>query len=330
MWRYHEALPVPFDPQVSMGEGMSPVVPAPRLRGVALKLDFLMPTLSFKDRGAVIMATLAKLTGASAVVVDSSGNAGTALAAYAARAHLPCQVFVPAGTSAAKLAQVRAHGAQAHVVEGDRQATATAAISAVAGRGDWLYASHAYHPYFLHGTKTFAYELWEQSGGHLPRTVLVPVGNGTLLLGAYLGFAELVKFGLAEQSPHLIGVQAQACAPVAQAFDRGSEDVGPVPVEPTIAEGIAIARPPRGAQILEALRASGGDVVTVNDAQVRAAWEDLASEGFFVEPTSAVCWAALLAARTGRAPGHVRATELLAGDGVVVPLCGAGLKNIGH
>lgn len=330
MWRYGEALPVPLDPAVSMGEGMSPLVPAPGAPGVTLKVDFLMPTLSFKDRGAVVLATMAKMAGARGMVVDSSGNAGTAMAAYAARAKLPCEVFVPAGTAGAKLSQVRAHGALAHVVGGDRQAAADAAISAVAERRGWLYASHAYHPYFLHGTKTFAYELWEQTSGHLPHTVVVPVGNGTLVLGSYLGFAELVREGRAEHAPRLVGVQAEACAPVARAFVAGWSEVPPVDAGPTIAEGIAIARPPRGAQVLAAVRATGGGVVTVTDEQARAACQDLAAEGFYVEPTSAVCWAALLSARRGDAGGHAQTSELLAADGVVVPLCGSGLKSPGH
>src|SRR5437588_8085301 len=160
LWRYIEALPVPIDYAVSMGEGMTPLVPAPDLPGAWIKLDFLMPTLSFKDRGAAVLATLAKMIRPELLIVDSSGNAGTAMAAYAARVEVPCEVYVPAATSPGKLAQMRAHGANVHLVNGSREDTADAAAEA-AGKPDVLYASHVYHPYFLHGTKTYAYELWE-------------------------------------------------------------------------------------------------------------------------------------------------------------------------
>ncbi|HEV2783040.1 MAG TPA: threonine synthase [Actinophytocola sp.] len=326
LWRYAEALPVPADSAVSMGEGMSPLVPAPDLPGAWIKLDFLMPTLSFKDRGAAVLATLAKLAQPKRLMIDSSGNAGTAVAAYAARVDLPCDVYVPAHTSPGKLAQMRAHGAAVHLVEGTREDTAEAAAQAAAEPGV-CYASHVYHPYFLHGTKTYAYELWEQLGEPL-RTVVVPVGNGTLLLGAYLGFRELVEQGLLPSMPTIVGVQAAECAPLAGAIHADAPDAVRVRSEPTIAEGIAIAAPARGAQILAAVRATGGTIVTVTDAETAAARADLAARGFFVEPTSAVCWAALVRARSGpAAPRSDPSEAALRGDGVVIPLCGAGLKS---
>ena len=171
---------------------LRPLVPVPGLPNVRLKLDFLMPTLSFKDRGAVLLATLARRLGVERAVVDSSGNAGTAAAAYLARAGVPCEVFVPEATSPGKLAQMRAHGATVRVVSGTRADTAAAAMSAADTPGTF-YASHVYHPYFLHGVKTYAYEIWEQSGRVLPDTVVVPVGNGTLVLGCYLAFRELLQ-----------------------------------------------------------------------------------------------------------------------------------------
>lgn len=313
MWRYAEALPVPFDPEVTMGEGLTPLVPAPGRPGCWLKLEFLMPTLSFKDRGAVILAMVAKLTGAPSVVIDSSGNAGTALAAYAARVQVPCEVFVPAGTSPGKLHQMRAHGADVHVVGGDRQAAADAAMARLSERPGARYASHVYDPYFLHGTKTYAYEIWEQTSGRPPHTMLLPVGNGTLLLGAHIGFCELVAQGALSSMPRLVGVQAAGCAPLGVAFSRGLPAPAPVEVLPTVAEGIAIARPARGAQVLEAVAATGGEIVTVDEARIEAAQADLAAKGFFVEPTAAVCWAALL--RGGY-------------EDAVVPLGGAGLKSV--
>lgn len=324
MWRYAEVLPVAFDADVSMGEGLTPLVGAPGHPGCWLKLDYLMPTLSFKDRGAVVLATLAKVTGAERLVVDSSGNAGTALAAYAARCGVACEVFVPRGTSGAKVNQMRAHGADVHVVDGDRQAAAEAAISRLADAPGARYASHVYDPYFLHGTKTFAYELWEQTAGHLPGTVLLPVGNGTLLLGAYLGFLELVSRGYLPSLPRLVGVQAGRCAPLAAAYARGLVQPVALTPGPTVAEGIAISRPPRGAQCLEAVRASGGCFVTVDEEEIVAAQAELAANGLFVEPTAAVCWAALVA---GADADDDHGGSVGRDGGAVVPLCGSGLKT---
>ena len=190
-----------------------------------LKLDFLMPTLSFKDRGAVVLATLASALGVRSALTDSSGNAGTAAAAYLARAGIPCRVFVPEATSPAKLAQMRAHGAEITLVAGTRADTAAAARE-MASQPGIFYASHVFHPYFLHGVKTYGYEIWEQSGGLLPDTVVVPAGNGTLVLGCHLAFRELVEAGLAVRMPTLVAVQAAACAPVAEAFRSGRTGCG--------------------------------------------------------------------------------------------------------
>jgi threonine synthase len=335
MWRFEAVLPVPFDPQISLGEGGSPIVSARALPHMRLKLDFLMPTLSFKDRGAVVLATLAGRLGVRSALVDSSGNAGTAAAAYFARAEIPCRVLVPASTSPGKLAQMRAHGADLTLVPGTRADTSAAALHAAETPGSF-YASHVYHPYFLHGVKTYGYEIWEQSGGELPQAVVVPVGNGTMLLGCYLAFRELVDAGLAGRMPALVAVQAAACSPIEAAFAQRLGAVAAADAQPTVAEGIAIAAPPRGAAILAAVRATGGTIVAVTDAEVMAGRAELAAEGLFVEPTSAVCWAAARAALTGSATaaaergwGWALARELLSAEDVVIPLCGAGLKAPG-
>ncbi|MDQ0794199.1 threonine synthase [Streptomyces sp. B1I3] len=310
LWRYEEALPL-AGPAVSLGEGRTPLVP---LTGhVSAKLDYLMPTLSFKDRGAVMLAELARRLSPERVVADSSGNAGTAVAAYCARAGLPCTVYVPEGTSPKKTEQIRAHGARLEIVPGGREATALAARAA-AGAPGTFYASHVFNPYFLHGTKTYVYELWEDLGGTLPDAIAVPVGNGTLLLGAALATAELLAHGLIARRPALIAVQAEAVSPLAAAFRAGADDLlgtGSAGA-PTLAEGIAIPRPPRARQILAAVRESGGTFLTVTEDRIRAAQRDLAARGFFVETTGVACWAAV----GDRTDGSV-----------VVPLCGAGLKT---
>jgi threonine synthase len=310
LWRYAEALPLSA-PVTTLGEGRTPLVPL--TPAVSAKLDFLNPTLSFKDRGAVLLAELALRLAPDRVIADSSGNAGTAVAAYCARAGLPCTVYVPEATSAKKTEQIRAHGAHLERVPGDREATAVAA-RASAGEPGTFYASHVHNPYFLHGTKTYVYELWEDLGGRLPETVVVPVGNGTLLLGAALAIDELHQHGLISERPALIAVQAAAVSPLAAAFHAGATELlgGSAPFAPTLAEGIAIPRPPRAAQILRAVRASGGTFLTVTEEQLRAAQLDLAARGLFVESTGVACWAAV-AHWTDRS--------------AVVPLCGAGAKT---
>jgi threonine synthase len=306
LWRYAEALPIDEPADISLGEGMTPLVTAPENLGVMLKIDYLMPSGSFKDRGAVLLAALARRLGVPRMVADSSGNAGTAVAAYAARAGIACQVYVPAATSAGKVAQLRAYGAAVRQIPGSREDTADAAADAADQPGTF-YASHAF-------------ELWEQLGGRLPATLVLPVGNGTLVLGAYLGCRDLLDQGLIRRLPQIVAVQAAGCAPLAQAFRDGQAAPAAIVGEPTVAEGIAIARPARGAQILAAVRDSGGMIVTVTDDQVNAAHGALARAGLYVEPTAAACWAALQA---GLIDTSLRPDG---GPTAIAPLCGSGLK----
>ncbi|MDQ8702340.1 pyridoxal-phosphate dependent enzyme [Streptomyces sp. LHD-70] len=312
LWRYSGSLPLAA-PEVSLGEGRTPLVDLTET--ITAKLDFLMPTLSFKDRGAVLLAELARRLAPERVVADSSGNAGTAVAAYTARAGLDCTVYVPVTTSPKKLEQIRAHGAHVETVPGDREATALAARAAADEPGTF-YASHVHNPYFLHGTKTYVLELWEDLGGRLPDVLVVPVGNGTLLLGAALALRELHSAGQIGRFPALYGVQAAAVAPVAAAWAEGAADLPPEPYpsRPTYAEGIAIPRPPRARQILAAVRQFGGGFLTVPDPAIASAQRDLAERGLFVESTAAVCWAAVRGGRFGERT-------------VAVPLCGAGVKS---
>jgi threonine synthase len=332
--RYSRWVPVPDRAltEVSMGEGGTPLIAAgPELPGVHLKLEFVSPTSSFKDRGAVVLIASAVERGAPRLIADSSGNAGSAIAAYAARAGLECRVFVPRGTSAGKQAQIRAYGATLEEVDGDRTATTEAAIAAVQKTGA-MYASHIYDPLFLQGTKTFAFEIAEQLRG-VPAVVL-PVGNGTLLLGAARGFRELRAAGAIERVPALIAVQSERCAPLALAWERGKPTPADIEAQRTLAEGIAIPRPARGAQILAAVADSGGCVVSLPESAIEPAQRALAGKGLLVEPTAAVTWAAAVLARgnpvldLGAPNGHgwERARELASGT-VLVPLCGSGLKT---
>jgi threonine synthase len=336
LWRYSPWIPVPrrIAAEISMGEGQTPLISAGEtLPRVSVKLEFVSPTLSFKDRGAVVLVASALERGARRLVADSSGNAGSAIAAYASRAGLECTVFVPANTSMGKRTQIEAYGAKLEPVPGDRTATSDAAIAAVQSSGA-TYASHVYDPLFLQGTKTFAFEVFEQLSG-APDAVIVPVGNGTLLLGAARGFRELRAAGLIDRLPALIALQSERCAPLAHAWARGADAPVPVQADPTLAEGIAIPHPARGAQILATVAASGGCVVSVPEAAIEPAQRELSRRsGLLVEPTAALVWAGALLARRHPALRELpvpaepwSAARDLATGSVVLPLCGSGLKG---
>jgi threonine synthase len=340
LWRYREALPFAPDESdwqsVTMGEGMTPLLPLHlQKQGVLLKVEYQMPTLSFKDRGAAVLIIKAKELGVSRIIADSSGNAGTAIAAYAARAGIACDVYVPASASVKKLKQIAAHGAVVHAIPGSREDTAAAAIAAAEQEGIF-YASHVYNPFFFQGTKTYAFEIWEQLGGSAPSALVLPVGNGTLVLGAYYGFQDLLRAGLIKQMPRILAVQAEGCAPLAQAFQQSKDVAAPIINAGTEAEGIAIAAPARSRQILAAVRETKGAIITVSDEAITLARTALAKRGFYVEPTAAAPYAGFLAYReatlNNSLPTHL--PSLLSADPqskspteqVVIPLCGAGLK----
>lgn len=323
--------------RVSLGEGGTPLVRLdPDSPGVLLKADYLMPTLSFKDRGAAVLVAAALAAGARKVVQDSSGNAGAAVAAYAARAGLACDIYVPASTSPGKLAQIEASGARCVRVPGSREDTANAALEAAergAAERSAFYASHVYNPLFYEGTKTYVFEIFEALG-RLPDTLYVPLGNGTLVLGAWRALKDLKALGLIERYPRLVAVQAERCAPVLAAWRRlaetsdgssgASDAAGGLTVEPVVnrgteAEGIAIAAPKRGAEVIAALRELGGEVVAAPEEGLAPAKAELARRGLFVETTSAACLAAYRARH-----GGAGLDEGL----VVLPLCGSGLKGL--
>ncbi len=315
MWRYGDALPMcRGGSAVTLGEGWTPLVDAEWAdRPVRFKMESLNPTGSFKDRGAALLVTALRAAGAGQVVDDSSGNAGAALAAYAARAGVAARIFVPEHSSPAKRAQIAVYGAELVTVPGSRADTTSALLEAV-DKGA-VYASHAYSPLYAHGMKTIAFELWEQCGRRAPESIIVPVGHGGLFLGLHLGFRDLLSAGVIQDIPALYGVQAAACAPLVRAWERGSGEVEPVPEGDTVAGGVRIAAPPWGSCVLDAVRQSGGGLVALSDEATLSAQRRLARLGFYVEPTSALPVAAL---------ENLRAR--LSGSPVVV-LTGNGLKS---
>lgn len=320
LFRYLKALPFSETftkwRDISMGEGMSPLIPFETGSRLLLKLDFIMPTLSFKDRGAVVLISKAIEMGVTKVIQDSSGNAGTSIAAYAGRAGMKCDIYVPMSTSPKKIKQIGFHGANVIIVEGTREDTAKAALEA-AIRGDGFYASHVYNPFFYEGTKTFAYEIAEQLSWKVPEYLFIPVGNGTLVLGAYYGFSEMLQAGLIDTMPKIIAVQAEGCAPIYKAFINGNSKVDAVVNTGTEAEGIAIALPMRGNQILKAVRKMNGEIIIAPEKRINESKARLAEKGLFVETTTAATYAGYLDYIEKH---NIRGTT-------VIHLCGAGLKS---
>ena len=315
LWRYREAIPILNDEHIlSMGEGFTPLEEM-RFNGhqVLLKIDYLFPTGSYKDRGATVLISKLRELGIQKVIEDSSGNAGSAMAAYCAKAGIECEIYVPASTSSGKLVQIQAYGATLKKVKGSREKTAQKAMEAAS---KIYYASHCWNPFFLHGTKTFAFEIWEQIGWRAPDALVLPVGHGTLLLGAYLGFKELKEAGKVEKIPRLVGIQSAACAPLYQAFKNGWRETLAIEKQETVAEGIAIANPVRGRQILEAIRETDGEILTVSEREIDSALKEMSRKGHFIEPTSAATIAGLK-----RYLGKKNKEEI-----VISTLTGTGLK----
>ena len=318
LWRYREALPIDAETEiVTLGEGMTPLVPLDvDDPGHFAKLDYLCPTGSYKDRGASVLLTHLKALGVGTIVEDSSGNAGAAIAAYSARAGIHCTIYCPESTSKGKLRQITAYGAELKLVPGNRMAT-TEAVKLAAETT--CYASHNWHPFFLEGTKTLAYEITEQLGWRAPTHVICPVGFGSIYLGLSIGFRELQTQGIIESLPRLLGVQPDVCCPIYNASVENATSLSRMQqTGDTLAEGITAELPIRGDNILEALHFSNGAFTTVTDTDIAEGMKTLATKGIYVEPTSAVI---VKAYQKFKASGIIQE-----GDRTVSILTGIGLK----
>jgi threonine synthase len=316
LWRYAAALALAGPPQVSLGEGWTPLVRR-EWRGVEIrfKLESQMPTGSFKDRGTAVMINHLLEVAVGPIHEDSSGNAGASIATYAAAAGIPCRIYVPAAAPHGKLVQIAAAGADVRAIRGTRQDVTEAALAAAS---ESFYASHNWHPFFIEGTKTLAFELWEQLGFRMPDNILVPTGYGSNILGLERGFDELEKTGEIVMRPRLYAVQAANCAALAAAWASGGNQLVPFAARPTVADGIATPKPVRAAEVLSALRRSRGGVIAVAEEEIAPALAALGRCGLFVEPTAATAGAALTRLL---ADGTIRGDQ-----STVVVLTGFGLK----
>lgn len=254
------------------------ILPYPHGSRVTVVAEFALPTGSFKDRGASAVVADAAARGARRVSLDSSGNAGLAVAAAAARSGLEAVVRIAAGASPVKAALIRATGARV-----EEFASRAEAVRACAADRDAYDASHVRNPLFRKGIATLA-AAWARRE-ELPGTILLPVGNGSLLLGLWEGLLDLRRAGRLARLPRLVGVQARRCAPIACPEDPGDGR--------TIADGCAILAPPAAREIRAALDASGGAAVAVDEDEIDAAWRSAWAAGFPIEPTAALGFAAL-------------------------------------
>ena len=306
----------------SLGEGDTPLVFLDKtceqlgLGSLWAKLEFMSPTGSFKDRGSAVLTTMGRDFGVTEFIEDSSGNAGASLSAYAAAAGLKAHVFAPASAASGKLDQIQIFGASLHRIEGARQASTEAAEEFVKDRV-LVYMSHNLSPYFSEGMKAASYEIVEVLDDGIDHVVL-PVGNGSLLIGMVRGYQELLEAGIVRRIPKFHGVQAHAVRPVVAALN--GEEWSDDDVQPTNASGIAVSKPPRLNEMVEAIRVTGGSGITVSEESLTDWQARLASsEGVFAEMTSAGAFAGLAEL--------IESGVIERDSNVCVPITGSGLKE---
>ncbi len=326
MWRYREWLPLTSgENPVTLGEGGTPLLEAARLGprhgfdGLWIKEEGTNPTGSFKARGLAAAVTRAVLAGARQFVVPTAGNAGVALAAYAARAGAQARVYAPASTPAPILAQIRAFGGDLVLLDG-HIGDCGAAARAFAAETGAIDVSTLREPYRIEGKKTLGLELAEQLGWTLPDAIVYPTGGGTGLIGMWKAFQELQTGGWVEgggRVPRLFTVQSTGCAPVVRAFESGADRCTPWPDPQTVAAGLRVPAPLGDRLMLRALRETGGGAVAVSDAALSAAARELQTvEGVDAAPEGG---AALAGAVELKRRGVIRS-----GERVVVFNTGAG------
>ncbi len=325
MWKYRELLP--SDAPVTLGEGQTPLLPARRL-GAALggerlyvKDEGLNPTGSFKARGLGCAVTMLKQFGVRKVAIPTAGNAGSALAAYAAEANMEAHIFAPRDVPRGNLAEYNFYGARVTLVDG-LIGDCAKLVQAGREREGWFDVSTLKEPYRVEGKKTMGLEVVEQLGWRVPDVIFYPTGGGVGLIGMWKAFEEMEQLGwIGSARPRMVAVQAEGCAPVARAFAAHAQTMEPFPNAATMAAGLRVPKPYADRVILQILYASRGTAVTVSDLEIQAAVRDLASlQGIFAAPEGA---AAVAAARKLYANGWLRPEET-----VVLYNTGGGLKYL--
>jgi len=326
MWRYREFIPIEdFSKIVSLGEGGTPLIRSRRLgrelglKNLYLKLDYLNPTGSFKDRGASAAASRALELKISTMVGFSTGNAGVAQAAYAAAAGLASVVFVPKTASLEKIASMMIYGSKVIVVNGTFDDAGRIA-GEVSKKMGWMYNGGVINPIRQEGKKTLAYEICEQLNWNAPDWYVQAVGVGTAAIGAHKGFTELLKIGWINDKVKIGCVQAEGCAPMARAFKAGLEEIEPVVRPKTVASAIAVGNPAGWPLLRRAVIESGGTIEAVSDDEILEAYRLLAKfEGIYAEPAGA---APIAFVKKLLNEGYIDASEV-----IVCVISGIGLKD---
>ena len=328
LWRYRELLPLPADAEtVSLGEGGTPLLRATRfgdeigLRNLWIKDESQNPTQSFKARGMAVAVSMAKHFGATKLAVPSAGNAGGALAAYAARAGLEAHIFMPRDTPHANIIECRELGAHVTLIDG-LITDCGAEIARRKTTEGWFDMSTLKEPYRVEGKKTLGYELAEQFDWQLPDVILYPTGGGTGLIGMWKAFDEMEALGwIGKERPRMFSVQATGCAPIVRAFENGDSTTAEFSDAHTCASGLRVPRAIGDFLILSILRQSNGGAVAVDDEEmIRITREVGSKEGLFVSPEGAACFAAL--------QSLWRAGKIASGDRVVIFNTGSGIKYV--
>jgi threonine synthase len=301
LWRYRELLPLPANVEpISLGEGGTPLLRAGRFGGelelsnLWVKDEAQNPTQSFKARGMAVAVSMAKHLGATKLAVPTAGNAGGALAAYAARAGLEAHIFMPRDTPRANIIECRELGANVVLIDGLITDCGAEIARRKAAEG-WFEMSTLKEPYRVEGKKTLGYELAEQFDWVLPDVILYPTGGGTGLIGMWKAFDEMEALGwIGSARPRMFSVQASGCAPIVRAFEAGEATATEFPDAHTRASGLRVPKAVGDFLMLKILRASKGGAVTVDDEEmIRVTREVGSTEGLFVAPEGAACFAAL-------------------------------------
>lgn len=298
-----------FSEDISIGEFITPLLPISfGKQEFLLKMENLNPTGSFKARGAKTLINILQKNGIKHIIEDSSGNAASAIAAYAAAAKLQCTAFIPENVSKNKLKQIETYGAQIRLVVGNRD-TAASSAQKEAQKNNTYYASHVYNPLFFEGIKSLAYEIYHQLNDHVPEYIVLPVGNGTMLLGLYYGFEEIGRL------PKFIAIQSENCCPLYDAFKKKRKASK---ISYTIADSIRVEKPMRLNEMLMAINRSKGEVITISEENILEAQHIMGRKGIFIEPTAATAVAGTLKYFQKGKPDNYR---------VIVPITGTGMNG---
>jgi threonine synthase len=329
LWRYHELLPVREAARVvSLGEGMTPLLPVPRIGGafgvpdLLMKDEGLLPTGTFKARGAAVGVSRAAELGVAAIAMPTNGNAGAAWSAYAARAGMRSLVVMPVAAPRITRAECAAAGAELYLVDGLIGDAARLVAEAVARRPGYQNVATLTEPYRIEGKKTMGLEIAEQLGWRMPGVIVYPTGGGVGIIGIRKALAELLELGwVSGDLPRLVAVQAAGCAPIVRAFEAGAAESEPWPDPETVAFGLTVPKALGDFLVLRALYATGGTAVAVTDEALLAAQREVARlEGALICPEGAACFAAVRQLRaSGWLSGSDEVVVLNTGTGLIYP-----------